>query len=76
MKRYSVDVECYDIHRLVVEAENADQAEELAYDMDLGPETLISASAEVTEVTEVEETNDETDDSGSGERPEDEGEIS
>lgn len=73
MKRYNVVFESISIERVVVEAEDENDATEKALDID--DREIVDGSVEVIEVTEIEDNDEESNDSGSGERPEDEGDV-
>lgn len=73
MKRYNVVFESISIERVVVEAEDENDATEKALDID--DREIVDGSVEVVEVTELEDNDAETNDSGSGERTEDEGDV-
>ena len=73
MKRYNVVFESISIERVVVEAEDENDATEKALDID--DREIVDGSVEVVEVTEIEDNDEETNDSGSGERTEDEGDV-
>lgn len=78
MKRYKVIVESWDSWEVIVEADSPDEAEKLALNIDMigSNAKFLGGEVEATEVNELEDTGEETNDSGSGERTEDEGDVS
>ena len=72
MPKYEVTIESWDVYQIVVEADNEQAAEDKALDNDDG-RIFVSGECEITDVRLLHE---ESNDSGSGERTEDEGDVS